>query len=536
MAYFSLHSYDADVWISEFKGLSQSDTGLNPNPVYAAIAENVETPNGVLQPQAACPQSIGSFEQPVETLASFYRRWYEGPGSKEFYVCASGGKLYYRQAGSVSEWVEIDMPFGVDAFQLNEWSWVTYEINPENSDDTVDVLLMSNGQDGMIMVVPPDRPSTWGDWSLQTWGYMLDMTWMQAMSPDWHIIPVDTLGKKFGVIERYAERIWAAAITDNPDMLMYSRPYDPTDWTGPGVDEEPEDCAGDVLQPTWDGDRFFALRRFGDQLLAFKKNRIFRVLNTDPGSYVFREQFGGGTAFYKTIAVTGERVYMETDQGLAIFDGMNTVPFWREYVAEIWKTVNQDAMGQMCAALYRNRYYVALPVNGSTVNNAMLVYNLTERTVLYYTDFYVEAFLPTDNELFFTSSTQPGKVSVLRYNSWDEGKASGAPTRWVSPWMDFGVKSIQKGGFELYMIPEVKDEAVELKISIQTEKKLKTKTYTIQPLTGEQLAANKEHRGKRLHFGGTGRKFRIIIETEAGVTVPWRLIGGLQLIVETDPD
>jgi hypothetical protein len=102
--------------------------------------------------------------------------------------------------------------------------------------------------------------------------------------------------------------------------------------------------------------------------------------------------------------------------------------------------------------------------------------------------------------------------------------------------MDFGIKSLQKGGFELYMIPEVQNEAVELKISIQTEKKLKTKTYTIQPLTDDQREANKEHRGKRLHFGGTGRKFRIIIETDAGVTAPWRLIGGLQLIVETDPD
>ena len=46
----------------------------------------------------------------------------------------------------------------------------------------------------------------------------------------------------------------------------------------------------------------------------------------------------------------------------------------------------------------------------------------------------------------------------------------------------------------------------------------------------------KEHRMKRLHFGGMGRKYRIIIETAAGVTAPWRIVGGLQLVVETDPD
>ena len=82
----------------------------------------------------------------------------------------------------------------------------------------------------------------------------------------------------------------------------------------------------------------------------------------------------------------------------------------------------------------------------------------------------------------------------------------------------------------------MKNDPVELIISVQTEKKLKTKRYTVNPLTDEQKEAGKEHRGKRLHFGGSGRKFRVIIETEAGVTAPWRLLGGLQMVVETDPD
>jgi hypothetical protein len=46
----------------------------------------------------------------------------------------------------------------------------------------------------------------------------------------------------------------------------------------------------------------------------------------------------------------------------------------------------------------------------------------------------------------------------------------------------------------------------------------------------------RSHKPKRLHFGGSGRRFRIIIEAEEGVTDPWRLIGGIQIVVETDPD
>ena len=52
MAYFSLHAYDADVWLQEFKGINQADAEINADPRFAVEAENVETPLGVLQPHA----------------------------------------------------------------------------------------------------------------------------------------------------------------------------------------------------------------------------------------------------------------------------------------------------------------------------------------------------------------------------------------------------------------------------------------------------------------------------------------------------
>lgn len=537
MAYFSLHAYDADVWVQEFRGINQADIGMNPDIRYAAEAENVETPRGVLQPQAATVLMEGAFENNrVETLAVFHRRWYTGPGSKNWYICAAGGRLFYKQEGARDRWVPIDMPSGIETFNSDVWSWVTYETTPENSEITVDIMLLSNAEDGMIMIVPPDRPTTWGDLKLKVWGTVKEGTWGDTISPQWHIIPIDTNGKKFGVIARSNERVWGADIPDDPDMLMYSRPYDPTDWTAAGQDEEPEDGAGDILQPSWDGDKFYALKAFGDQLLAFKKDHIWRVLGTNPGEYTFKEQYGGGTAFFNTVAVDGERVFMLSDDGLSVYDGMNTKPYLREMVEQIWKDVNHAALDQSCGVLFKQRYYLSFPVGDSEVNNAVLVYNLEEGTILYYKDFNIEAFLPADDILYATSATIPGKILMLQYNSWDVGETSGAAVKWVSPWIDFGYKRIQKGGFDFYFYPEVQAEPVTLKISIQTEKKKKTKLYTVQPLTEEQKEAEKEHRMKRLHFGGTGRKFRIVIETNEGITAPWRLVGGIQLVVETDPD
>ena len=542
MAYYSLHAYDADVWVPAFLGLRQQDESLNTDVRFATDVLNVETPNGVLQPHAA-PEIIedgnNSFEEhKVETIADFYRRWYDGPGSKHWLIAAANGDIYYRQDGGY-RWEKIERPQSVDPYQSNVWSWCTYETSIQGVDHPIDVLLMSNAKDGMIKITPPDRPTIWDDVNEYTWGDLNDestgKTWGELKTEAWNIEAVNTGDYKFGVIERHAERIWGGALPDDPDMLVYSKPYDPEDWT---ADQSiPADGAGTIQQPSWDGDSFTALRSFGDQLIAFKEHRVWRVISSYDTDVPFemKEQFGGGAPFFNTIAVDVERIYFADVNGLSVYDGMSVTPFQRKLIEPLWRQINRSAMDQMCGVLFNNKYYLSVPMGNSTVNNALIVVNMEENTILYYDDLKIESLLSTPEVVYATSSDLPGKVLKLGYNSWVLGKAGGGKTKWVSPWMDFGYKKIQKGGFDLYFTPEVQTEAVTLNISIQTEKKTKSKTYTIVPLTEKELATNKEYRNKKLHFGGAGRRFRIIIETNGG-TAPWRLIGGLHLVVETDPD
>ena len=123
MAYFSLHAYDADVWIPHFFGLRQQDESLNTDIRYATEVLNVETPNGVLQPHAGYETLHGEFAgKKIETLARFYRRWYDGAGSKYWMVCAVDGKLYYTQEGGNGAWTQIPR---TTSFNSNVWSWCT---------------------------------------------------------------------------------------------------------------------------------------------------------------------------------------------------------------------------------------------------------------------------------------------------------------------------------------------------------------------------------------------------------------------------
>ena len=168
-----------------------------------------------------------------------------------------------------------------------------------------------------------------------------------------------------------------------------------------------------------------------------------------------------------------------------------------------------------------------------------IYYNTTDGTWMYRDDVSVESWLGTEDTLYFTSSTTPGRIWTWNEDSWATGTATTGTTKWVTPWNDLSAKSIVKGGFEVYLLCEVKTTAVTLNISLQTEKKTKTKTYTVNPLTSTEQSAGKSHKQKRIHFGGSGRRFRLIIETNKVApysAAPWRLISGLLIVSETDPD
>ena len=219
--------------------------------------------------------------------------------------------------------------------------------------------------------------------------------------------------------------------------------------------------------------------------------------------------------------------------GILVYDGLSVSPFQQQYAEGIWKRLNKNALDQSCAMLWKDKYYCAVPLDNSPVNNAVIVFNPVDGTWLVREDISVESFLWTDDTLYFTSSATPGQVWKWREDSWRYSPTTDA-TKWVSPWTDLGAKNVVKGGFEFYLLAEVKGN-VTLRVSIQTEKKIKTKLYTVRPLTSQDIQNNKNAKQKKIHFGGAGRRFRFIIESPE-ISPGWRLISGIKIISEIDPD
>lgn len=104
-----------------------------------------------------------------------------------------------------------------------------------------------------------------------------------------------------------------------------------------------------------------------------------KVMATDIGCSARRSivQAAGGMIFLSDFGV-----YMMQPSSATTPEGMRAGILGDPISAPIEDVIlriNQDAISKACAAYYDNRYYLAVPVDGSTTNNVVLVYNFINK-------------------------------------------------------------------------------------------------------------------------------------------------------------
>ena len=513
------NSYETTVQIDSFSGINQSAGIRGIQMRYAVDGENFCTTGGMLRSMDGGREHVpAALDAPIGTLMLLYRRFRTSENDyfhnePEILIAVAGTKVYARPLNSkgelINEWHEI-----YDGVTNPVFDYVTYEtstywvlngkrVDPKTegaleviADNPIDVLIMSNADDGMLIV----------------YGDSLDVT-------PYRVQPSTTdVEKKFGVLTRHAERIWGAAIPDQPDMLMYSTPFEPLNWEQ--NNEYPEDGAGDIQQPSWDGDSFVALRTYGSYLLAIKKNRVWRVSGTNPGEYYFKEQFGGGTIVENTVVVYNDYMFLLSYDGLMMYDGTAVQQFRQPQIQDLMKRVNWAYAGGAVAAMRGTVYSLALPIDSSTINNAILEYDTAENTFNLRVGVYASSFLAYENVLYYTDSRTGTDGALVGRVMKLDGSGEALPMRWISAYQDLGYKSVTKSGFEVYLLA---DTDMKLTVGIRTEKKLKSRTV--------DLTAGK---AKRIRLNVAGRSFRLELSADSGAA--WRLGGGIQINMELDSD
>ena len=484
----------------KFRGLYQDGDGFGSGLDYAWEGENFDCQGGGLAPFTGGEMLPGSVDAPIGTLAGLYRRYHCPQGEDALLLVAAAGTKLYARAANEDTWQEIASGLASDRFDF-----VSYEVNGYylkdgvrraraaegavwvDADAPIDVLLITNSRDGMYCVYGDTR---------------------QAAPVT--IQPAGGAEVRFGVLARHAERIWGSGIEGDPDKLMYSAPYDPFDWDADP--ENPEDGAGDILQPSWDGDSFVALRPMGAQLLAVKKRRVWRILGADPSQYVMKEQYGGGAICENSLVVYGSEAFMLSREGLIRYDGAAAEPFGNDRVRRVLGRIRWDAAQNACAAMRGEVYCLALPLDNSAANNAILEYNTRTGAFCLRAGVGVRSFLETEGDLLYTGQTQ-GRVYRL------SGGAT-LPLRWVSPWLDLDSPGCVKRRFEIRLCA---DRSAIVTVCVRTEKGVWSQDMN--------LVAG---RPARLALQGRGRRFRLELRSAAGQA--YALMGGLQAECDLDWD
>lgn len=124
-----------------------------------------------------------------------------------------------------------------------------------------------------------------------------------------------------------------------------------------------------------------------DKLMVFNRNSIHLVQNTTnlQGASTQLLTNEVGCVARQSIVQVGNRVIFLSDNGVygtEFLDEYNlrgTETPLSEPINETIKTINRDQWSKSVAVYFDNRYFIAVPVNGSLENNVVLIYNFLNK-------------------------------------------------------------------------------------------------------------------------------------------------------------
>lgn len=489
--------YETTVQITQFAGIDQrqGDSAVSLN--YAYRAQNVHTERGMLESASGYEAAMPPTEAAIGTLARFYRRNMEDEAEREVFVAATLDGIYTWTAGT-DAWIRRYPTEGT--LYKDRWSHVTYEA--VRGEATVDVLLLTNDEDGMVILYGDDLSAQALEINLANDGKTL----------------------KFAHIERHNERIWGCGQPGEPDNLYYSKPYDVLDWNP--VEETPELGGGVIAQPTWDGDEFIALKRFGAYLAACKRNSMWLIRGTDPSTFTIEEVYGSDApSAAASIAVDGAQMFYLSESGIGVYDGSSAQLLSKNALFETMALRTTQCEKKAAACVARHVYYLALPIRADAYegneieNNTIIEYDALRGTFMLRTGIPVRSLYAAGGEVYFTTSTEPYQVYKLGSGTGYNGQDVTA--YWETGWFDLGGKNVQKSAFEIRFYAKGESGAT-MTITVETEKKEKQKSIAL-------------YEGGRMHkvrIQSRGKRFRIRLETVG--TQKWSIMGGVQIRMDID--
>lgn len=190
----------------------------------------------------------------------------------------------------------------------------------------------------------------------------------------------------FSFSEVHKGHLFAAGVTTNPSTLYFSVPFDPEDWTGAG--------SGSIQIDPGDGDRITAIASHKNELWVFKgpyRGSIHRITGSSSSDFARTTFVNGLGAVYQNslFRFADDLGFIWSDgsvhslKATASFGDFSDVSLSREIDSYLKTSVNFSQLEKAQAANFSIQGYVliALPVNGATDNNVILMMDYRSDTI-----------------------------------------------------------------------------------------------------------------------------------------------------------
>jgi hypothetical protein len=418
---------------SSFSGGINTETDENILPQkYAKMTYNFEAKSGALKKGAgfepvrlpASRENTALSREPIWTagrriLKCWYYKRYDADLSRaddKLIIFDQDHRLYYIDIyGGGAEFTQIeDIEFeGIPAA-------INYRLNDE------DVIIFSSPEDSMVV------------WNGVNLPYIV------------HSAP------NIGSMCVHYERLFAT-IDGEKSSLWFSADLDPTNW------DVALDAAG-FIEMIDERGQLIKVVSFMDYIYVFRNNGIARVsAYGEQTQFTVSQLYVGTSKIYpESVIICGDRIIFLAEDGLYVFDGLNTYKILENIKSMFYGCDNGRAVG----AYINGKYYLAcrlnygdapyLCENGEYVNNTLLQYDLATRSfslsrgadIAYMTTVHNETF--SRLILCFRDAAYDNRLGYLS----DCGKyfETGLKKIWLTPNSDFGYPDKKKVVKNLYIL------------------------------------------------------------------------------------
>ena len=234
-------------------------------------------------------------------------------------------------------------------------------------------------------------------------------------------------------LEMYFGRLFAAGDREHPARLYWSQaPGDGRtieDWS---ADENSENVSGGHVEVGTDSDPITGLFALSNQLLIFKKDKLYRLLGDRPGNYrIVPVEAALAQPIHTACVLYGDRLFFLTDKGLYFYDGQTVRRTL--HGADLLPLLAQVDFSAAASAACGDSLYFAVKEHGTSVHNDLLIeYDVLRDCFLLRRGFQTVDLASCYGTLYIL--TGRGEVAVL-----NEGTTYGGDpiqAYWETPWLD----------------------------------------------------------------------------------------------------